>query len=183
MNYVADEGGFRVSGTTLPVAHYALPTPVEELPEVKAAREEHLRLVAEEKARQAEALAAAQAEAAAQPQVEAVPAEPQAYVQPQPAAVAPQQVVVHQQPQVYVQPQVQVQPQVVATVPVAVAPQNHQFHSQDDIGQYSYGYSNFDSQKSETKTADGIVRGTYSYMDANGVVQQVNYVSDALGFR
>ena len=29
----------------------------------------------------------------------------------------------------------------------------------------------------------GIVRGTYSYVDANGVLQTVNYVSDAEGFK
>jgi hypothetical protein len=35
----------------------------------------------------------------------------------------------------------------------------------------------------ETKTADGVVRGSYSYIDANGLLQSVNYISDALGFR
>ena len=29
----------------------------------------------------------------------------------------------------------------------------------------------------------GIVRGTYSYVDANGILQTVNYVSDAEGFK
>merc|ERR1712039_204178 len=39
------------------------------------------------------------------------------------------------------------------------------------------------SSKQEFKTADGIVQGTYSYVDANGVLQTVNYVSDAEGFK
>jgi Insect cuticle protein len=58
-----------------------------------------------------------------------------------------------------------------------------QYHAQDEIGQYNYGYATADSSKSEIKTADGIVQGTYSYIDANGIVQTTNYVSDALGFR
>lgn len=58
-----------------------------------------------------------------------------------------------------------------------------QYHAQDEIGQYNYGYATADSTKSEIKTADGIVQGSYSYVDANGIVQTTNYVSDALGFR
>ena len=46
-----------------------------------------------------------------------------------------------------------------------------QYHSQDDFGQYSYGYSNEDSFKNEQRTADGTVRGSYSYVDANGKLQ------------
>merc|ERR1712147_505666 len=37
--------------------------------------------------------------------------------------------------------------------------------------------------KQELKTADGVTRGSYSYVDANGLVQTVNYLSDAMGFR
>jgi hypothetical protein len=33
------------------------------------------------------------------------------------------------------------------------------------------------------KTADGVVRGSYSYVDANGIIQTTNYISDALGYR
>merc|ERR1719495_419631 len=58
-----------------------------------------------------------------------------------------------------------------------------QFHSQDDIGQYNYGYSNPTGTKSELKTSDGVTRGSYSYIDAHGVLQTVNYISDAMGFR
>ena len=60
---------------------------------------------------------------------------------------------------------------------------NLQHHAQDSLGQYDYGYSNSLSSKSEIKTADGVVRGTYSYVDANNIVQTVNYLSDDLGFR
>ena len=33
------------------------------------------------------------------------------------------------------------------------------------------------------KSADGVTRGSYSYVDANGLLQTVNYISDAMGFR
>jgi hypothetical protein len=62
-------------------------------------------------------------------------------------------------------------------------PTHTQYHAQDEIGQYNYGYATADSTKTEVKTADGVVQGTYSYVDANGIVQTTNYVSDALGFR
>ncbi|XP_021925083.1 cuticle protein 5-like [Zootermopsis nevadensis] len=48
--------------------------------------------------------------------------------------------------------------------PVAVS---SQYHAQDALGQYSYGYSGGPSSKVETKTADGITRGGYSYIDSN----------------
>ena len=54
---------------------------------------------------------------------------------------------------------------------------------QDEVGAYTYGYNSAEQTKSEVKTADGVVRGSYSYIDANGIVQTVNYISDAMGFR
>ena len=51
------------------------------------------------------------------------------------------------------------------------------------MGQYNYGYSDENSAKQEFKTADGIVQGTYSYVDANGIVQTTNYIADGHGFR
>merc|ERR1740128_510493 len=60
---------------------------------------------------------------------------------------------------------------------------NSQYHAQDDSGQYNYGFSNPTQTKQELKTADGVTRGSYSYVDANGLVQSVNYISDAMGFR
>nr|CAD7570919.1 unnamed protein product [Timema californicum] len=59
-----------------------------------------------------------------------------------------------------------------------------QYHAQDELGQYSYGYSGGPSAKHETKTLDGVTRGGYSYIDANGIVQTVNYIADDVnGFR
>ena len=54
---------------------------------------------------------------------------------------------------------------------------------QDELGGYNYGYATADSSKQEFRTPDGIVQGTYSYVDANGILQTVNYISDAEGFK
>jgi len=70
-------------------------------------------------------------------------------------------------------------PIVASTIDAA----NSQYHAQDDLGQYNYGFSHPTQTKQELKTADGVTRGSYSYVDANGLVQTVNYISDAMGFR
>jgi len=57
-----------------------------------------------------------------------------------------------------------------------------QYHAQDELGQYDYGYSNPSSSKQEVKTLDGVTRGGFSYVDANGQTQVANYYSDATGF-
>ena len=59
-----------------------------------------------------------------------------------------------------------------------------QFHAQDELGQYAYGYNDGLSSKVESKTADGITQGSYAYVDSNGILQNVNYISDDVnGFR
>ena len=89
---------------------------------------------------------------------------------------------------------------VVAAAPVALAaapvpvstsrviaapalPQASQFQSQDEFGNLAYGYANINSAKQETGNTYGGVTGSYSYTDANGLVQTVNYIADGLGFR
>merc|ERR1711892_326074 len=74
---------------------------------------------------------------------------------------------------------VAVQAPVVTAVPVvgAAATEGAQYHSQDDAGQYFYGYSDPNSVKQEVRTADGVIRGAYSYVDSNGLVQTVNYIA------
>lgn len=58
-----------------------------------------------------------------------------------------------------------------------------QYVSQDGHGQYSYGYSEPNSQKHETKTGD-VVQGGYSYVDGHGIFQSVKYSSDPIhGFQ
>lgn len=72
----------------------------------------------------------------------------------------------------------------VPTFYTAAAPLLSQYHSQDSLGQYSYGYNGGLSSKVETKTLDGITRGSYSYVDAEGRLQTVEYTADAVnGFR
>jgi len=90
--------------------------------------------------------------------------------------------------------------EVVAAAPVALAaapipvstsrviaapalPQASQFQSQDEFGNLAYGYANINSAKQETGNTYGGVTGSYSYTDANGLVQTVNYIADGLGFR
>merc|ERR1712181_65050 len=51
-----------------------------------------------------------------------------------------------------------------------------QFHAQDEFGNLNYGYSNLNSAKAEAGNTYGGVHGGYSYVDANGVLQQVQYV-------
>ncbi|XP_055842388.1 uncharacterized protein LOC129909327 [Episyrphus balteatus] len=75
---------------------------------------------------------------------------------------------------------------VASATPLYLAPiptSSSQYHSQDGIGQYAYGYNDHLSNKQEIKSLDGITRGAYSYIDSNNVLQTVNYISDAGGFR
>merc|ERR1712223_912863 len=58
-----------------------------------------------------------------------------------------------------------------APLPFAPAPPSSQFHAQDEFGQFSFGYENINSAKTETKDAFGVTRGSYQYVDANNVVQ------------
>ncbi|CAL4069067.1 unnamed protein product, partial [Meganyctiphanes norvegica] len=63
------------------------------------------------------------------------------------------------------------------------APIQTQYHSQDELGQYSFGYQGGPSNRAETRDAYGNVRGSYNYIDSNGQTQTQHYVADALGFR
>merc|ERR1712203_42101 len=88
------------------------------------------------------------------PQPVALPLAPQAFATPIPAPVAP------------------------------IVPPSSQFHAQDELGQFSFGYQNINSARSETKDAFGVTRGSYQYVDANNVVQTVHYTADDInGFR
>jgi hypothetical protein len=63
------------------------------------------------------------------------------------------------------------------------APASSQYSAQDEFGNINYGYSNINSAKMESGNAYGGVTGSYSYVDANGIPQTVNYIADALGYR
>merc|ERR1740124_555882 len=51
-----------------------------------------------------------------------------------------------------------------------------QFHAQDEFGNLNYGYANINSVKQEVGNTYGGVSGGYSYVDANGQLQQVRYI-------
>merc|ERR1712038_826641 len=72
----------------------------------------------------------------------------------------------------------------IAPVAPIVEPPSSQFHAQDEFGQFSFGYQNINSARSESKDAFGVTRRSYQYVDANNVVQTVNYIADDInGFR
>jgi len=84
----------------------------------------------------------------------------------------------------------------VAAAPLAAAPvaaaayapyapysAGSQFHAQDEFGNLNYGYANLNSAKQEVGNTYGGVTGGYSYVDANGKLQQVQYIADGAGFR
>merc|ERR1719340_100507 len=68
---------------------------------------------------------------------------------------------------------------------IAAAPYTagSQFHAQDEFGNLNYGYANINSVKQEVGNTYGGVSGGYSYVDANGELQQVQYIADGAGFR
>jgi len=167
VNYIADALGFRVGATNLPVHHVD--------------------------AEPAAAPVAPVATPVAQQQVvQAYHPYASSYTYAEPVATQAVPVVAKADPVTGAAAPVVAAPAVAA--PAVAAPAvavsstvddvaNSQYHAQDDIGQFNYGYSNPLSTKQELKTADGVTRGSYSYVDANGIVQTVNYLSDAAGFR
>merc|ERR1711874_221018 len=58
------------------------------------------------------------------------------------------------------------------------------FHAQDEFGQFSFGHAGGPSARTEARNAYGVTTGSYQYIDANGLLQTVNYVADPVnGFR
>jgi hypothetical protein len=69
-------------------------------------------------------------------------------------------------------------------LPVQIAAPSNQFHAQDELGGFSFGYTNVNSAKKEVRTPDGVTHGFYEYVDANNILQRVEYVADPVnGFR
>merc|ERR1711976_659838 len=59
-----------------------------------------------------------------------------------------------------------------------------QFHAQDEFGQFSFGHAGGPLARTEARNAYGVTTGSYQYIDANGLLQTVNYVADPVnGFR
>ena len=83
-------------------------------------------------------------------------------------------------------PVVAAAPAIVAKAAPVAAPGVHatQYHAQDELRNYEFGYANPNSARTEKGNAElGTVAGSYSYVDGHGLTQKVNYVADALGFR
>ncbi|XP_072759987.1 LOW QUALITY PROTEIN: uncharacterized protein [Anoplolepis gracilipes] len=59
------------------------------------------------------------------------------------------------------------------------------YHQSQDThaGVHAYSYAGGPSAKEEVRGLDGVTRGSYSYIDANGILQSVFYVADEGGFR
>lgn len=58
----------------------------------------------------------------------------------------------------------------------------NQFHGQDGLGRAMFGYSDWNQGRLEARNANGEVRGSYEYVDANGENVKVDYWADSLGF-
>ncbi|KAK7084352.1 hypothetical protein SK128_016383, partial [Halocaridina rubra] len=58
-----------------------------------------------------------------------------------------------------------------------------QYHSQDELGQYAFGYNAGNSARDEVRDAYGNVRGSFSYVDSYGKLQTQHYIADDYGFR
>lgn len=58
----------------------------------------------------------------------------------------------------------------------------NQYHGQDGLGGYLYGYSVPDITKTERKKAGGDLRGAYNYIAGNGEEIKVEYWDDGNGF-
>ncbi|KYN05522.1 Cuticle protein 6 [Cyphomyrmex costatus] len=59
------------------------------------------------------------------------------------------------------------------------------YHQSQDTraGVHAYRYAGDSSAKEEARGLDGVTRGSYSYLDAHGILQSVFYVADEDGFR
>lgn len=72
----------------------------------------------------------------------------------------------------------------VPSLTLALPTLQSQYHAQSELGHYEYGYRGLLSAKHEAAAGDGSVAGAYSYLDADGIVQSVRYLSDDVnGFR
>ncbi|XP_047986468.1 dual specificity tyrosine-phosphorylation-regulated kinase mbk-1-like [Leguminivora glycinivorella] len=57
-----------------------------------------------------------------------------------------------------------------------------QFHGQDGLGGYAYGYQAPESSKVENRARSGDVTGSYTYKDGNNELIKVRYWADSEGF-
>ena len=58
-----------------------------------------------------------------------------------------------------------------------------QYHTQDELGQASFGYAHPGQASVNQRDANGNQFGSYAYINPEGKEVRVSYVADALGFR
>ncbi|KAG5896454.1 hypothetical protein JTB14_002596 [Gonioctena quinquepunctata] len=141
--------------------------PVQDTPEVARARAEHLAIVAE--TRKYQAALNAHVNLGAVPEDVSGGVVPLRTVPTNVAYGVPNQRVAQEAQ--------------VSYTPAGYGQEAAQDGHQDVLRPYSYGYVGPLSGHSESRAADGVTRGGYSYLDANGIVQTVQYVADENGFR
>merc|ERR1712110_154706 len=182
VNYISDAEGFKVAATNLPQAPVAdvVAKPAPVVAPTAYVAPAPVVAVASDDMKQETPLPTPEAPSAPLPYAYHYAPQQGYYQAPYTPAVV--QAPVHPQTAYYAQHHGYYQTPAPIAVPVA-APANSQFHAQSESGEYNYGYANAESSKQEFKTADGIVQGSYSYVDANGILQTVNYISDAEGFK
>merc|ERR1719228_1035718 len=69
-----------------------------------------------------------------------------------------------------------------AVVAPAPAVTTSQYRAGDEFGNTAFGYTNPISSRMEQGNADGVVTGSYSYVDEAGIHTR-SYIADAYGFR
>ena len=72
------------------------------------------------------------------------------------------------------------------TIRTKAAPESasNQYHTQDGLSNFEFGYESPNSARSEKGNANaGTVAGSYSYIDGHGLTQKIDYVADANGYR
>merc|ERR1712042_206813 len=78
---------------------------------------------------------------------------------------------------------------VVQYAPIAVQPAHvpteykSQYHSQDELGQFSFGHISADRAHHQVRDFTGAVQGSYTYIDADGEQVVAHYIADSNGFR
>merc|ERR1711970_524281 len=71
-----------------------------------------------------------------------------------------------------------------AVQPAAVPTEyKSQYHSQDELGQFSFGHISNDQAHHQVRDYTGAVQGSYTYINAEGEQVVAHYIADSNGFR
>ncbi|OXU17947.1 hypothetical protein TSAR_003589 [Trichomalopsis sarcophagae] len=182
VSYTADaENGFRVHASNLP--NPKVLNPVQDTPEVALAKKRHL-----EQLRRAESYSWQQPQEDYDYQPRSQQRQRNPYLlSPEEArsipAPRPSNAIVQDDEQDNGFPRRLVKYTVIPQLYAMPLIHSSMRHTQDSLGRYEYSYTGDTSAKTESRSLDGTTRGAYSYIDANGLLQQVHYIADKDGFR